>query len=173
MAGRLLGGHRARNLLSGYLYLLSRFIRPLTYQDWTTGYGLSGPAADPMADPDGDGVPNLVEYAFNLSPLVSDKSALPPIQLQPYTVGGQPGTYLMVQFPHQLGGTNLTCTLQGSSDLTNWTALCTVAGASQPNGPGFISEQGTGYQRQVLARDIVAVENSTGPRFVRFSFAWN
>jgi hypothetical protein len=158
---------------ASYVHLLSRFIRPLTYQDWATGYGLSGAAAAPSADPDGDGVPNAVEYAFNLSPLVRDQSALPPIQLQSQTVGNQRGTYLTVQFPRQLGATNLTYVLQVSTNLATWTPLYTAAGTNAATGPGLISEQGTGYQRQVLARDVVPVEQSPGPRFVRISLVWN
>ena len=67
---------------SSYVYLLSRFIRPLTYQDWATGHGLSGAAAGIYADPDNDGVCNGLEYAFGLSPEVADASALPQFHLQ-------------------------------------------------------------------------------------------
>ena len=158
---------------ASYLYLLSRFVRPLTYQDWTTGYGLSGVATNYLADPDGDGVPNLVEYALNLSPLLADKQALPQFHLQAQTVGGENGTYLTVQFPRQLGATNLTYVLQASTNLANWTAVCTAAGTNPPTGPGFISESGTAYQRQVSARDIVPVEKAASPRFLRVSLSWN
>jgi hypothetical protein len=158
---------------AAYLFLLSRLVRPLSYQDWTTGYGLTGASADPMADPDGDGVPNLFEYAFNLSPLATDKAGLPQFRLQSQTVGNQTGSYLTVEFPRQLGATNLTYVLQSSTNLMDWTAVCTVAGTNAPAGPGFISESGTGYQRQVLARDTVASESSITPRFVRFALLWN
>lgn len=158
---------------AAYLNLLSRLIRPMSYQDWTTGYGLTGAAADPMADPDGDGVPNLFEYAFNLSPVAADKASLPQFGLQSQTVGNQTGSYLTVQFPRQLGATNLTYILQSSTNLVDWTALCTVAGTNAPTGPGFISESGTAYQRQVLARDTVASESALTPRFVRFALLWN
>jgi hypothetical protein len=150
---------------------LSRFIRPLTYQDWTTGYGLTGAATNLTADPDADGVQNVFEYAFNLSPQVH--SSLPQFVLQSHNVNGTNGTYLTVQFPRQLGSTNLTYILQGSSNLVNWTALCTAAGTNSPSGPGLISETGTAYQRTVLARDIVSVEQATSPRFVRFALVWN
>ncbi len=154
---------------SSYVYLMSRFIRPLTYQDWAAGHGLSGPSTDIYADPDHDGVCNLLEFAFNLSPEVPDASALPRFHLQSQVLNGQPGTYLTVQFLHQLGATNLTYLLQGSSDLITWSNVCTVAGTNAPSGPGFISESGTSYQRQILAGDTVPVESSPGARFVRFS----
>jgi hypothetical protein len=158
---------------AAYVYLLSRFVQPLTYQDWAAGHGLSGAAAGIYADPDGDGVCNLLEYAFDLSPEAGDRAALPQFQLRPQVVDGTPGTYLTVQFPRQLGTSNLTYILQGSSDLLSWSSLCTAAGSNAPNGPGFVSESGTGYKRQVVARDIVSSETATGPRFVRFKLVWN
>ena len=151
---------------------MSRFIRPLTYQDWATGHGLSGAAAGIYADPDHDGVCNGLEYAFNLSPEIPDASSLPKFQLQHQVVNGQPGTYLTVQFLRQLGATNLTYILQGSPDLKTWSDQCTAAGTNAPTGPGFLSQSGTGYQRQILACDIVPVESSASARFVRFKLVW-
>jgi endoglucanase len=158
---------------AAYVHLLSRFVQPLTYQSWAAGHGLTGASTNIYADPDNDGVVNLMEYAFNLSPEVPDQSALPQFHLQTQTVNGQPGTYLTVQFPRQLGTTNLTYILQGSDDLMTWAPLCTAAGTNQPTGPGFISESGTGYLRQVLARDSVSVQQASGARFVRFKLVWN
>jgi hypothetical protein len=158
---------------SSYVYLMSRFIRPLSYQDWAAGHGLSGPSADIYADPDQDGVCNLLEYAFNLSPEAPDPSALPQFQLEPQVLNGQPGNYLSVRFLHQLGATNLTYVLQGSSDLITWSDLCTAAGTNAPSGPGLISESGTGYQRQILACDTVPSESSVTARFVRFKLVWH
>jgi hypothetical protein len=158
---------------AAYVYLLSRFVHPLSYQDWTAGHGLSGAAADIYADPDGDGVCNLMEYAFNLSPEVADQPALPQFHLQSQIVNSQPGTYLTIQFLRQLGTSNLTYVVQGSADLITWSNLCTAAGTNLPTGPGFVSETGTGYQRQVLACDVVATENAANARFVRFKLIWN
>ena len=158
---------------SAYVYLLSRFVQPLTYSDWTTGNGLSGAAADPMADPDGDGVKNAMEYAFGLSPVTADASALPQFHLQSQTVNGQPGTYLTVQFLRQMGATNLTYTVEASTNLLNWNPVCTVAGTNAPAGPGFVQQIGTGYQRQIVACDIVPVESAARARFVRFKIVLN
>jgi endoglucanase len=150
-----------------YVFLLSRFVRPLTYVDWTTGYGLTGGSADPGADPEGDGVRNLVEYAFNLSPLADDRGSLPQFSLQSHTVNNMAGTYLTMEFPRQMGATNLTYVLEGSTDLSAWSAACTINGTNPPAGPGFISETGTGYLRQVRARDTASVETTPAARFVR------
>ena len=39
-------------------------VKALTYEAWIAGYGLSGDDALPLSDPDGDGVVNLIEFAF-------------------------------------------------------------------------------------------------------------
>jgi hypothetical protein len=158
---------------AAYVYLLSRFIEPLTYKNWAAGYGLTGAATNILADPANDGVVNLMKFAFDLSPVVADKSALPQFHLQTQIVNGQPGTYLTVQFPRQLGDTNLTYILQASSNLVTWTNVFTATGTNAPGGPGFISESGTGYLRQDVASDIVSVQRASRARFVRFQLIWN
>jgi hypothetical protein len=49
-------------------YLVPATIPPptQTFNSWTSSAGLSGAAADPLATPHNDGVPNLLKYAFNL-----------------------------------------------------------------------------------------------------------
>ena len=42
------------------------------YEDWITEQSLEGESGDLLADPDGDGVNNLLEYAFNLDPMNAD-----------------------------------------------------------------------------------------------------
>ncbi len=45
----------------------------LTYASWANAMGLSGANSDPALDPDGDGMSNLMEYAFaGFHPLISD-----------------------------------------------------------------------------------------------------
>jgi hypothetical protein len=72
-----------------------------------------------------------------------------------------------------MGAANLTYVLEGSTNLLTWSPLCTITGTNPPGGPGFISETGTGYLRQVQARDIAAVETTPAARFVRFKLVQN
>lgn len=45
----------------------------LTFAEWISGYGLAGADALPDADPDHDGIANLMEYALDgFSPVVAD-----------------------------------------------------------------------------------------------------
>jgi hypothetical protein len=50
-----------------------------TYHQWTVRQNLSGAAAGAMADPDGDGRVNALEYAFGSNPSASDPEAPGPI----------------------------------------------------------------------------------------------
>ena len=84
---------------------------PQDYATWAAGYGSA--ADDPTSDPDGDGCPNLLEYAFGTSPLTANPT-------QPTTchvAGGQ----CVLRFTRPKWVTGITYTLQRSNDLLSWT----------------------------------------------------
>lgn len=70
--------------------------------------------AGPAATPAGDGVCNLLKYAFGLDPLVSAAGSMPVA-----TLGG--GS-LSITYTKVLSATDLTYTVQWSADLTNWSS---------------------------------------------------
>lgn len=86
------------------------------YDAWVAGYpGLTGAAKEPGADPDGDGVTNLQEFAFGLDPTKAGGAlGLPRAFLDP--VSGR----LRIEFPRrkQTPPNFLSYELQYSSDLT-------------------------------------------------------
>ena len=98
-----------------------------SYLDWQTGYGLSGANAAPTANPSGDGLPNLLKYAFGLDPNTSSVQLLPRPQMNSYTVSGQTQPYLTIVFSRQIGSGNLTYTVEATGDLTQTsTTVCTA-----------------------------------------------
>jgi hypothetical protein len=135
---------------ASYVFLNSRFVRPLTFSDWVAGYGLTSPNDTAAADPDRDGMPNLMEYALNGSPTRHD--APPTLVFQTLTVNGTPGVYATVTLPRHLSTGDISYEVQGSSDLVQWDTLCTAAGQSTPSGSGFVSETGTATPRTLLVR---------------------
>jgi len=72
----------------------------------------AGPAAD-TADPDGDGIVNVLERFLGLNPLVAD----PPSAL-PYPL--MVGTNFTLNYTHSLLATDLTWQVQWSPDLSTW-----------------------------------------------------
>jgi len=92
------------------------------YEDWRAQYFTAAELADPAisgdgADPDGDGIPNLVEYAFNLNPRIPSHPALPRAYLQ--NSAGQ--NYLQVQYTQRNAPAGVQYLLQTSPDLRSWT----------------------------------------------------
>lgn len=72
------------------------------------------------ADPDGDGIPNLVEYAVGGSPLLSNAPLLPQVSLQ-NTIGGEEMMTLSYQKSKTAEGVVLEP--QVSENLVDWTAV--------------------------------------------------
>lgn len=88
--------------------------------------GQSAESSGPLADPDGDQLVNLLEYAFGLDPLAVETSP-------PYTVESVPGTgapLLVLRYRQRAGGNGargvdytaggLRYTVEVSTDLATW-----------------------------------------------------
>lgn len=79
-----------------------------TYADWRSRFfSTNSPAAGPLDDADGDGAPNLLEYALGTHP--RNVASLP--RLAPAERG--------LQFPRRRGA-NLTYRVEASTDLATW-----------------------------------------------------
>jgi hypothetical protein len=100
-------------------------------QVWRALQGLAADGAQDAANPSGDGVPNLLKYAFNLAPnagdlLVSNRTVLPPngtAGLPRLTVDATPR--LVFQFVRRKAATHpgIGYVVQTSQDLSAWSAL--------------------------------------------------
>lgn len=83
---------------------------------WDTASATNDVISGPNADPDGDGLNNVLEYAFGLSPTVSQP--IPRLQTAVQTFNGE--QYLVVKIRWNSGAADVTPILQASSDLQNW-----------------------------------------------------
>ena len=127
------------------------------------------PVADklPDADPDGDGISNLLEYAFNLLPLTASSSGLPTIAIAPAGAAAQglnalgAGLELRISYNRRIGATSgVTYRVDVSDNLLIWDTTGSQieeVGAPVPNGDGLTEH--------VTCR---VIDSSTTPRkFVR------
>lgn len=77
------------------------------------------------ADPDGDGLPNLVEYAMGTNPRAVDLGKFDAI-----LETGEEGDLFTLLYSRDLSATAVNCWVEGSSNLTDWTEVEDVAVSS-------------------------------------------
>ena len=130
------------------------------YTTWQGSHFTAAQLANPavsgdLADPDGDGVVNLLEYALNLDPLSASRAGLPVVA--PATQNGT--TNLTLTYTKLKTATDLTYVVEVSADLLTW-----------KSGSGYttdvaVLDQGT--TQQVTTRDLTAISAATPRRFMR------
>src|SRR5262249_46224427 len=70
------------------------------------------------ADPDADGIPNFLEYAFGLDPLANSSNGAPFASI----VSASGTNYLAMTFQRSTNATDCTFTVMVSGDLVQWLA---------------------------------------------------
>jgi hypothetical protein len=83
--------------------------------------------AGDSADPNQDGIVNLLAYAYAFNPLV--------VNTNPF-VGMLAGDQYQVQFPRNTSASDIAYIVQSSADLLNWNSLMTYTAAS-----GWVTNQ--------------------------------
>ena len=129
--------------------------------NYLASFGLNGSKALVTAEPDFDGIPNLIEYALGSNPSVPGVAALPAVTINDY--GGT--EYLVITFNRSSVATDLTYTVEATSDFVTWTHLASSTGGAAMNGPGLVGETGSAPTFNAEVRDTVPVFEIA--RFIR------
>ena len=106
--------------LLGFLFPLAGsvgVVHSATFSDWQAEKFTLEELADPQisgptADPDGDGISNFWEYAFDLNPMMADSAASPQV--------GVANGHLTLTHRRRILADDLSCWLQASDDLNFW-----------------------------------------------------
>jgi hypothetical protein len=113
----------------------------------TTELADSGVSAD-TADPDADGLPNLIEYAFGANPRAASPDALPVAGIS--TDGTDGSTHLTLTVRLDAAASDITPVVEVSSDLQTWQSgdACTE----------ILSDTTAAGVRTLVVRDRAAVD---------------
>jgi hypothetical protein len=88
------------------------------YSSWQSQQSWNGGNNTEMADPDGDGITNLVEYALGLNPVSAGTTGLP--------VTNVSGPNVTFTYTKDTSKTDVTYQVQSSPDLGSWTNVTSV-----------------------------------------------
>lgn len=116
------------------------------------------------ANPDGDALSNLYEYAFNTDPLASN--ALQTVTASLVAANSQ--RYLAVTFPLVTAASDITYRIEASGDLQTWLPGCTYSGTNRLTTTEHTTEfshSGAGLET-ITVRDNTATE-AASQRFLR------
>jgi sugar lactone lactonase YvrE/formylglycine-generating enzyme required for sulfatase activity len=116
----------------------------------------SGNAAN-LANPSGDGIPNLIKYGLVLNP--NERAPLPTM--------GMESNRLTINFKRDPMRADVRLIVEASNDLVNWSVIATSLGGNPFTGNAAVNEtELTGGFKQVRVRDTIETSASTR-RFLR------
>ncbi|HEX4085617.1 MAG TPA: hypothetical protein VHY22_11945, partial [Chthoniobacteraceae bacterium] len=111
------------------------------------------------------GITNLMAYGLGMNPSAAQTNALPTPAMATLSGAG----YLTLNFTRNAAATDLTYIVEGSSDMVNWTPVCTYSGGAW-SPPGNVLESGSAPLINVQAYDSIP-ETSGSARFLRLQIS--
>lgn len=91
---------------------------------------------DPLADPNGDGINQLLSFAIGAGENEFAVSSLPSVILDSFDDPDLPGDYAIIAIRERIGASGLSSTIEQSVDLQNWSPADVVLLSSTDQGDG-------------------------------------
>jgi hypothetical protein len=144
-------------------------LRCTNYVEWTQRcFRRDAPPEqiDPMADPDGDAIPNAAEYAFDLSPMHADLQGLPKGFIQAEPVSGT--IFHFISYRRRATASDLSYAVHVATNVTGWVIVTPYALTEQvdvtPLGEGmeFVTER-TSYSLSGKPNHFMRVQITHSP----------
>jgi hypothetical protein len=132
------------------------------YEDWRAAYFTPEQLANPAvsgdgADASGDGIPNLVKYAYDLNPLVVNHPTLPAAFIE-----NAAGTnFLDVQYVQRNPPAGVSYTPQHSTNMTDWNA--------DPAGFLQVGSVASSNNTSIITLRVLGAVSSALQRFARIA----
>ena len=138
-------------------------IRNLSYSAWAVGRFTAAELSDPNvsgwnADPNGDGLPNLLEYALNRDPKATNGNGVFTPTVRHDTFDGN--DYLTISYTRRKPPRDVSYHVETSDDLMIWSEGATYTQESQ------ISDDGNGSTETVTVRALPPA-NQVSKKFMR------
>ena len=141
-----------------------RITPPPPISDWKE-YHLSDANSPDLGDFDGDGVTNLIEYAFLTSPDIADAENAPTASITNFNDESR----LTIQVPRDPAHSDITVIVEVSETLLSgsWTTLASSTSGAPFSGPGYYAgDSASPGLKLVTIRDIQA-RSASSQRFIR------
>ena len=85
----------------------------LSYSAWAGTYGVT----NAMGDEDGDGLPDILEYALGTNPLIPSPGSMPVSGIGQFVVNGVPGNYLTFTYTRAVGRDDVSYFVEGATAM--------------------------------------------------------
>jgi uncharacterized repeat protein (TIGR03803 family) len=139
-----------------------RLTLPPPMEDWKS-FHFGDPNAPDLDDPDGDGIPNLLEYALLGDPWFTDATTLSAGAITTFPDGPR----LAVIVPRDPAHTDITVIVEVSETLASWSTLATSTAGGAFTGPGYYAgDAATPGVKSVTIRDTQPA-SAASRRFIR------
>jgi hypothetical protein len=113
------------------------------------------PDSDPLADPDGDGINQLIAFATGALDSTEAHAYLPILSIETVDVGGVEDAYPVFSVRLLAGSQGIVSTVIGSGDLSSWASSDLVLSSNTDNGDGTYT---------LRYRSAVPIDPAASPR---------